>query len=276
MAKIPTELYICIVRRSSYGAFHTNAWVNLTRKDTGEGIGPKPIYLFLDGVQVGPERYTSPGNGYAGPLDLNPKTEGLHKAWVEFPGDTEFEPCKSEEITLEVNPTLKDLTEFSHEITPVSGPAPLTIRVTGFIGMAYGKPIGYQLPLDLMVFEDKTSTRSTRLLKRFLSHIDGTYEVEYTFSKPGTYLVGVVFLGDNKYRSDWSNNGRTTFIEVKGGELPLSFEKPITITRTESIKFKWILASTEPAAPEGYERFPDLDLDFGVLGKYWCFIKTSV
>jgi hypothetical protein len=58
-------------------------------------------------------------------------------------------------------------------------------------------------------------------------------------------------------------------------KAPLSFEKNITITTKEAIQFKWILSQTEPTPPEGYERFPDLDLDFGVLGKYWCFIKTS-
>jgi len=207
---IPTELYICVPRRSSNGPFLTNIWANLIRKDTGEGIGGKRLLSFLDDVNVSVQ-YTAKETGYAGPFDINPKTVGLHRTWVEFPGDTEFEPCESEEIILKVDPNLTDLTEHTMEVTPVSGDAPLTIQVTGFIGMYPKKPIGYSLPLDLMVF-DKTSTKTLQPVKSFMSNPDGTYTIEYTFAKPGSYSIFVNFLGDDKYRSDWSNDGETTVI----------------------------------------------------------------
>jgi len=59
------------------------------------------------------------------------------------------------------------------------------------------------------------------------------------------------------------------------GELPMSFGKTVTVTAKEAKQFKWILSGTEPTALDGYERFPELDLDFGVLGKYWAFVKTA-
>jgi hypothetical protein len=275
LAKISTELYICVPRRSSRGAFQTNIWANLTRKDTGEGIGSKKLLSFLDATKVS-EQYTTFVTGYAGPFDINPKTAGLHATQVVFEGDAQFEPCKSEEITLEVNPALLG-SQIIMEATPISGYAPLTVKVTGTIyeiatDGSKKKP-AYSLPVDLMVF-DSTSTRRLQKVKTVMSNPDGTYTIDYTFTKPGTYRIFANFLGDSKYISAWSNNGRTTVIDVTGGGLPLSFEKTVTVTAKEAKQCKWILSQTEPAAPEGYERFPDLDLDFGVLGKYWCFIKT--
>ena len=279
MGKIPTKLYICVPKRSaSATSLYTNIWVNLT-KDTGEGIGSKPLLSFLDGVNVS-QLYTAQKTGYAGPFDINPRTVGVHKTWVEFQGDTEYEPCKSEEIAFVCDPNLAS-TRIKMEVTPTDGDAPLTIKATGFIEERYvtetgwpsGRPPAYPLPLDLMVY-DITSTRTMQPVKTVMSNPDGTYAIEYTFNKPGTYRVFVNFLGDDKYASAWSNNGRTTTITVTGGGLPLSFEKTVTVTAKEVKQCKWILSQTEPAAPEGYERFPDLDLDFGVLGKYWCFIKT--
>ncbi len=37
--------------------------------------------------------------------------------------------------------------------------------------------------------------------------------------------------------------------------------------------FKWIEGEIEPETPEGYTRVPELDLDFGIMGKLWGFIK---
>jgi hypothetical protein len=282
LAKIPTELYIYIPRRSGKGTtFYTNIWANLTRKDTGSGIGGKWIDSYLDGTKISSLRTVS-GSGYApDAFDINPKTEGLHETWVEFQGDAEYEPCKSEEIALVCDPNLAN-TRIKMEVTPTDGDAPLTIKATGFIeeryvteaGMPAGRPPAYALPLDLMVY-DITSTRTMQPVKTVMSNPDGTYAIDYTFAKPGTYRVFVNFLGDAKYASAWSNNGRTTTITVTGGVLPLSFEKTVTVTAKEAKQFKWILSQTEPATPEGYERFPDLDLDFGVLGKYWCFIRSG-
>jgi hypothetical protein len=281
LAKIPTDLYICVPRRSSKGTtFYTNIWANLTRKDTGSGIGGKWIDSYLDGTKIS-SLLTVAGSGYApDAFDINPKTAGLHAAQVVFEGDAQFEPCKSEEIMLACDPNLAS-TRIKMEVTPTDGDAPLTIKATGFIeeryvteaGMPTGRPPAYALPLDLMVY-DTASRRTMQPVKTVMSNPDGTYAIEYTFNKPGTYRVFVNFLGDAKYESAWSNNGRTTTITVTGGVLPLSFEKTVTVTTKETKQFKWLLSQTEPAAPEGYERFPDLDFDFGVLGKYWCFIKT--
>lgn len=276
MAKIPTELYICVPRRYARTPFRANIWANLTRLDTGEGIKDKKLCSYLSGSKVS-EQYTQDVYGYAGPFDVNPKTAGTYSTYVYFEGDAEFEPSISEAVVLKVDPNLL-ATEIKMEAAPTSGIAPLTIEVSGVVyeiasDGSRRKP-AYPLPLDLMVF-DSESTRRLQKVKTVISEEDGTFKMKHTFIKSGTFRIFVNFLGDNKYASAWSNNGKTTTIEVKGGGLPMSFEKSIKLTRTESIQFKWILSQTEPAAPEGYERFPDLDLDFGVLGKYWCFIKAG-
>ena len=265
MAKIPTELYVCVPRRSARGVFRTNIWANLTRKDTGEGIGQKKLVPFLDGASLIGIIYTQQKTGYAGPFDINPQTVGLHKTYVAFEGDTDFEPCKSEEITLSIDPNLL-ITYMKMQVTPVSGVAPLMVQVTG-IGAPGSRP------LDLMVF-DATSTKRLQIVKSIMSNADGTFAMDYIFTKLGKYSIFINFLGDNKYASAWSNNGQTTTITVTGGGLPLSFTKTVTVTAKQAETFQWILSPTEPTAPEGYVRFPDLDLDFGVLGKYWAFIKT--
>ena len=280
MAKISTEVYICVPRRSSKGTtFYTNIWANLTRKDTGEGIGGKWLHSYLDGAHIS-ELLTQPNSGYSpDAFDINPKTVGLHATQVIFEGDTQFEPCKSEEITLKCDPNLAS-TRIKMEAIPTDGDAPLTIRATGFIeeryvteaGMPAGRPPAYPLPLDMMVC-DTASTRTMRPVKTVMSNPDGTYAIDYTFTKPGTYRIFVNFLGDNKYASAWSNNGRTSLITVTGGGLPLKIEKTVTFTAKESKPLQWLLSDTEPTAPDGYERFPDLDFNFGDFGKYWCFVK---
>ena len=281
MAKIATEIYICVPKRSAKGtSLYTNIWANLTRKDTREGIGGKVIFSYLDGVHIS-ELYTATKSGFAGPFDINPKTAGLHKTYVSFEGDAEFEPCKSEEITLKCDPNLAS-TRIVMTLSCLSGDAPLTIRATGFVEERYvtaggapaGRPPAYSLPLDLMVF-DNTSTKRLQVAKTVMSNPDGTYAIDYTFIKPGKYSVFVNFLGDNKYCSAWSNNGRTTTIEVVGGGLPLSFEETITVTATGSKTIKRILSATEPTTPDEYDRAPEYDLDCGVLGKYWAYVKKS-
>jgi hypothetical protein len=53
--------------------------------------------------------------------------------------------------------------------------------------------------------------------------------------------------------------------------------KEITTAKTVTFaySFKWIQATTEPSAPEGYSRAPELDIDLGDLGKLWAFLKTG-
>jgi hypothetical protein len=275
LAKILTELYICIPRRSSKGAFQTNVWANLTRKDTGEGVGSKQLRSFLDGVNVS-LLYTQAKTGYAGPFDINPKTVGEHVVQIFFDGDAQFESCKSEEVILEVNPTLLG-TQMTMQITPVSGHLPLAVKATGTIykiASDGSKKPASALPLALMVF-DGASTKRLEPVGVKSSGSDGTFEISYTFQKSGAYGVFVNFFGDERHISSWSNNGKTTAISVSGGGLPLSFDKTITLTVKETKQFKWFLGQTEPSAPEGYERFSDLDLDFGLLGKYWAFVKAA-
>jgi len=52
-------------------------------------------------------------------------------------------------------------------------------------------------------------------------------------------------------------------------------QKTLTITKVVTTDLTWIKGDTEPTAPTGYERAPELDLDFGLLGKYWAFLKIS-
>lgn len=67
------------------------------------------------------------------------------------------------------------------------------------------------------------------------------------------------------------------FNEDEGGELPLSFEKTVTevVAAKGPRNYKFILAATEPDAPDGFERAPEWDMDFGILGKYWAFRATA-
>ncbi len=49
----------------------------------------------------------------------------------------------------------------------------------------------------------------------------------------------------------------------------ISGQAQVTVTTN----FKWISGKTEPEIPEGYTRAPEIDLDLGVLGKLWGFVK---
>ena len=66
---------------------------------------------------------------------------------------------------------------------------------------------------------------------------------------------------------------------VKGvgivGEINKEGTSTKTVTVTEVYSFKWIQSTTEPSAPEGYERAPELDINFGDLGTLWAFLKVS-
>jgi len=275
LAKIPTELYICIPRRSSRGVFRTNIWANLCRKDTGEGIGSKRLVPFLDNVALAGIIYTQEKTGYAGPFDINPTTSGLHTTYIKFEGDAQFELCQSEIVTLKVDASLLGIEIVM--VPPLSGVAPLTVQVKGIVyeiaADGSKKNPAYGLPLSLMVF-DSTSTRRLQAVNMAMSNPDGTYTLNYTFIKPGTYAIFVNFSGDEKHISAWSNNGKTTTITVTGG-VPLSFEETITIDVKVSKTIKRILSPTEPTAPDGYERAPEYDLDFGIAGKSWAFIKKT-
>jgi hypothetical protein len=57
------------------------------------------------------------------------------------------------------------------------------------------------------------------------------------------------------------------------GEINKEITAAKTVTYTFS--FKWIMATAEPTAPEGYTRAPELDINLGDLGKLWAYLKTS-
>ena len=38
---------------------------------------------------------------------------------------------------------------------------------------------------------------------------------------------------------------------------------------------RWISGETEPSAPAGYTRAPELDIDLGLFGHWWAFLKVS-
>lgn len=282
LTKIPTELYICVPKRSSASTrLYTNIWGNLTRKDTGQGISGKYVLSYLDDVHI--SQQPTGRMGAVSEYDINPTTEGLHRTWLEFKGDAEFEPCKSEEIVLKCDPNLT-LDRIAMQVAPISGNAPLTIHVSGVFYERYldqlnnpaDRPPEYAVPIDLMVL-DRTSITVLQAVKTgvyMMCNPDGTFAMDYAFTKPGSYRLFVNFLGDNKYTSAWSNNGQTTQINVlEGGELPLSFDKIVTevVAAKGPRNYKFIRAETEPDAPDGYERAPEWDLDFGILGKYWAF-----
>jgi len=50
--------------------------------------------------------------------------------------------------------------------------------------------------------------------------------------------------------------------------------KTITATVDVTVEVKWILATAEPTAPEGYERYADLDINLGELGTLYAFKKV--
>jgi len=45
----------------------------------------------------------------------------------------------------------------------------------------------------------------------------------------------------------------------------------ISVSTSVTLQIKWILADTEPAAPSGYVRFPDFDINLGDIGTLWAF-----
>jgi len=71
------------------------------------------------------------------------------------------------------------------------------------------------------------------------------------------------------------NDFHSPFTGPAEGVLSLSFEETITIDVKVSKTIKRILSETEPTAPDGYERAPEYDLNFGIAGKSWAFVKKA-
>ena len=49
----------------------------------------------------------------------------------------------------------------------------------------------------------------------------------------------------------------------------------LTATKDVNVDYQFILAETEPTAPTGYTRIPELDVDLGLAGKIWAFAQVS-
>ena len=58
-------------------------------------------------------------------------------------------------------------------------------------------------------------------------------------------------------------------------EIDKSITKGVQTTVSITTDFKWIGGETEPTTPEGYVRASELDLDFGIMGKLWGFVKVN-
>jgi len=57
------------------------------------------------------------------------------------------------------------------------------------------------------------------------------------------------------------------------GEINKQFVQSKNVAITTD--FKWIPAETEPTAPAGYVRTPELDINLGELGLLFAFVKTT-
>ena len=48
-----------------------------------------------------------------------------------------------------------------------------------------------------------------------------------------------------------------------------------SVTTYMTTNFKWISGETEPVTPVDYTRTSELDIDLGVMGKLWGFMRVS-
>jgi len=261
----------------------TNAWGRLTRKDNGAPIAGKWIEKYINGTLQSGGGVTGPYGWTDYPLDFNITLKGENRLQLRFVGDEEFEASTSPEHLVIYPETPKSvMTVKDFTMAPSSGVAPLTVLVEGRFG------IPDDWPVKLAVFTRDAEDRITDV--NFVAETKthgyelppeyprtGAYEITYTFEKPGIYAVCPVFPGDDDYlgRRGHSKAYQRLIVNEAPGGLPLSFEETVTVTVTGSKTIKRILSATEPAAPDGYARAPEYDLDCGVLGKYWAFVKTA-
>lgn len=59
-------------------------------------------------------------------------------------------------------------------------------------------------------------------------------------------------------------------------EINKSLTKAVvtTVSADVTTNLKWILAATEPTTPTGFARAPELDINLGIVGKFWAFIQV--
>ncbi len=50
---------------------------------------------------------------------------------------------------------------------------------------------------------------------------------------------------------------------------------PVTLDVPVTADVKWISGETEPPAPAEYTRVAELDIDLGMFGHWWAFLKVS-
>lgn len=55
--------------------------------------------------------------------------------------------------------------------------------------------------------------------------------------------------------------------------LTKTVSAPVNVSITADLK--WILSVTEPTLPAGYVRASELDINLGIAGKFWAYIKTT-
>lgn len=60
-------------------------------------------------------------------------------------------------------------------------------------------------------------------------------------------------------------------------EIDKSVTKHISATLDVPVRadVRWISGETEPPVPDGYTRAAELDIDLGLFGHWWAFIKVS-
>lgn len=58
-------------------------------------------------------------------------------------------------------------------------------------------------------------------------------------------------------------------------EFNKSVTKNLDVPVTVAVDAKWISSVDEPALPTGYTRAVELDIDLGIIGKWWAFLKVS-
>jgi hypothetical protein len=203
---------------------HTNACGKLVRADTGQGIKGKTVYKrgTAPTYPDTPMTTGSYGEITTGQCDIDvPSTPGRYNVYFEFLGDLEYEPCKSEEVWITVDPNLI-YTYAKEEATPLSGDAPLTVKVSGYITPQ--ETVG--LPIHLVVLDPKSEKYAeivdTVVIKAdgYLpsgAHVPTAYEFTHTFTRPGTYVVYTVFRGNETFASCRGAVPQTITV---GGVLP--------------------------------------------------------
>ena len=60
-------------------------------------------------------------------------------------------------------------------------------------------------------------------------------------------------------------------------EINKSVSKTVSTTLDIPVTadIKWISGETEPPTPADYTRAPELDIDIGLFGHWWAFLKVS-